>query len=415
MKIHAKSSFAALAALFFVANAHASDSLTDGRIAIVDVSDSLLDHRSLPRDAVFEHLRNSGVLVIGRYFSRCQQFFKDKKTKKNVLWRKRLIDGDRKRPNAEAQAILKNGFAIMSIYQYNNRRGKFSGARYADCIKSKYPKEVSAATSNQAREGILDAEAALDQAKAVGQPDKTVIYFGVDYNFDEKNVAEQNGLLAYFKEVKKQFSRADYRIGAYASGDALRVLSGDNPQREKLIDIAWLLPSASFAGNSKFHSNEKWHIFQSQADNKILISNENKCLKIEYDTNIQNSAVASEDLGFWKEVGAYKVPVERTNEIFNQRRFVCDSRGLTLPPAVASCNGKTKPRSCKKGTSGEPCYARSVRVAPQKNQGGVLNIDFRDYGRFDENIEERRLTRSFGTKPLYERAPHDKNVCTNSD
>lgn len=303
----------------------------------------------------------------------------------------------------------------MSIYQYNNRRGKFSGERYRDCTKTKYQKEVSAATSNQAREGILDAEAALDQADAVGQPKKTVIYFGVDYNFDEKNDTERGGLLAYFQEVKKKFSQTEYRIGAYASGDALRVLSGDNPQREKLIDIAWLLPSASFAGNSNFHSKGPWHIFQSQADNKILISNQNKCLNIEYDTNIQNLTAASQDLGFWNKDGAYKVPVERTTAIFNQRRFVCDRRGLTLLRAAASCTEKHKPRSCEPGDSGEPCYARSVRVAPQKNPGGILNIDFRDYGRFDGKIKGRRLTRSFGTKPLYERAPHDKSVCTNSD
>lgn len=122
--------------------------------------------------------------MIGRYFSRCQQYRDGK------FWRKRLIDGDPKRQDGEAQAILENGFAIMSIYQYNNREEKFAGRVYPPCIKTKYEKEIEAA-SPQAREGILDAEAALAQAEAVKQPKKTVIYFGVDYDFRRRIASKQ--------------------------------------------------------------------------------------------------------------------------------------------------------------------------------------------------------------------------------
>ena len=62
MKRLAKIYTAAAIALLFVSGAIASDPLSDGRIAIVDISDSLLDAQGLPRNDVLEHLRNSGVL-----------------------------------------------------------------------------------------------------------------------------------------------------------------------------------------------------------------------------------------------------------------------------------------------------------------------------------------------------------------
>ncbi len=381
----------------------AADPLQEGRIAIIDVSHSLVaNDAGRPIKLIFEDLRKSGVLVIGRYFSRCEQHY----PKTGKFWRKRLIDGDPNRPDGEAQAILQNGFAIMSIYQYNNREDKFAGRfKGPACIKTRYEKEISTA-SPQAREGILDAEAALDQAAKVKQPKNTVIYFGVDYRFDKNNRRQRDGVLAYFREIRKQFDAAGYRIGAYADGDALSLLMGDNPKNEKLIDIAWLLPSTSFPGNSDFHTNKHWHLFQSQADNNKLVLDHGTCIDVEYDVNIQNIAAAGEDLGFWDKNGSYKVPEARTTAIFNQRRFVCDRRELRLQSSVESCGTPFTLRSCAKTKDGEPCFARTVRVNPdQKGGDGTLQIDFRDYGKFDGSIEQRRLTQSLAVKPLYAAAP----------
>src|SRR5262249_41447534 len=86
----------------------AADRLQEGRVAIIDISQSLLaDSEGRPIRPIFEDLHKSGVLVIGRYFSRCQQYRDGK------LWRKRLVDGDPNRSDGEAEAILQNGFAIM--------------------------------------------------------------------------------------------------------------------------------------------------------------------------------------------------------------------------------------------------------------------------------------------------------------
>ncbi len=85
--------------------------IEEGRIAIIDVSESTVVDQDVK---IFQNLKDSGVLVIGRYFARCQQF-----RSHGQLWRKRLIDGDPTDPAGEARAINAH-FALMSIYQYHS-------------------------------------------------------------------------------------------------------------------------------------------------------------------------------------------------------------------------------------------------------------------------------------------------------
>jgi hypothetical protein len=386
-----------------------ADDIKDGRIAIVDISYSLLAEDGSPDEKTFKALHDANVLVIGRYMSRCPQH-----DKYGNLWRKRLIDGSTRYPDAEAKAILAENFAILSIYQYNNRGPKFAGEISGpECFKSSHENEIRLAKSPQAREGILDAEAALLQAKAIHQPKHTVIYFGVDYYFPhnpKKPDVEKAGILAYFQEIKNQFDPAEYRIGAYAGGDILKMLLGDNPDHKKLIDVAWIAPSASYPGSSDFHSHGPWALFQSEADNEKLVLDNGKCVTgVSYDTNIQNVA-ADDDLGFWDKNGIYKVPAQRTQAIYQQRRFICDRRNLSMPTAAKSCSGPINLNSCKPTSNGEPCFIRTVRVKPG-SVGGDLAIDFHEYGTFDFTISARRVTASMKDKPLYEHAPWDSEFC----
>jgi hypothetical protein len=132
---------------------------------------------------------------------------------------------------------------------------------------------------------------------------------------------------------------------------------------------------------------------------------------VEYDVNIQNIRAASEDLGFWDRNGVYKVPEARTAAIFNERRFVCDRRGLSLGATMTSCKSQFELKSCAVvPNAGEPCFARTVRVNPNQKRN-PLEVDFRDYGRFDGTIEERRLTKSLSFKPFYESAPWASKLC----
>jgi hypothetical protein len=407
MKSNLKAALAASLLAFAGLTLANADDIKDGRIAVVDISDNLLAKDGSPNKKAFKALHDANVLVIGRYMGRCPQHDKD-----GNLWRKRLIDGSTKYPDAEAKAILDEGFAILSIYQYNNRGPKFAGKSYPECFKSSHENEIRFAKSPQAREGILDAEAALLQAKAVHQPKHTVIYFGVDYYFPhnpKKPDVEKAGILAYFQEIKKQFDPAGYRIGAYAGGDILKMLLGDNPDHKKLIDVAWIAPSASYPGSSDFHSHGPWALFQSQADNEKLVLDDEACVTaVSYDTNIQNVA-ADDDLGFWDKSGIYKVPAQRTKAIYEQRRFICDRRNLSMPTATKSC-GPISLKSCEKTSNGEPCFIRTVRVKPGSG-GDDLPIDFHEYGKFDFTISSRRVTASIKDKPLYAHAPWDSGFC----
>jgi hypothetical protein len=158
----------------------------------------------------------------------------------------------------------------------------------------------------------------------------------------------------------------------------LAVLTGENPDHEALIEVAWIAPSASYSGSSDFHTKGKWDLFQSKESNEKLISNGGKCLPFGYDANIQNETVADKNLGFWNKNGLYQVPPERTKAIFDQRRFICDTRALSLPPSTGSCKAPPAPSSCD--DKSKPCFIRTVRVKPGQEGQSEAEIDYHDYG-----------------------------------
>src|SRR5690349_5582919 len=93
-----------------------------------------------------------------------------------------MIDGVR-----EPTILIRNGLSIVSLYQYrNNLPAKFlSGLEDTGSAKA----EIAA-----------DAKAALDQARVVGQPEGSAIYFGVDFNLTKcicdgtgQNIRNRNG------------------------------------------------------------------------------------------------------------------------------------------------------------------------------------------------------------------------------
>src|SRR3989304_814486 len=75
-----------------------------------------------------------------------------------------MIDGVR-----EPTILIRNGLSIVSLYQYRNK------------IPYKFLKGLEDTGSAKA-EVAADAKAALDQARLVGQPEGSAIYFGVDFN-----------------------------------------------------------------------------------------------------------------------------------------------------------------------------------------------------------------------------------------
>ena len=151
---------------------------------------------------------------------------------------KRLIDN-----LGEIEAIQSHGFRVLSIYQYfNNQPLSFAGKRKVTCRTKKgesrtievslpgpdcWPrpiedcKEAEGPPHSGADEAELDARAAVAQAKLVGQPPGTAIYFGIDFELG----AEMNEqVVQYFTIVSDELKDKGYLVGVYGSGAALTLL-----------------------------------------------------------------------------------------------------------------------------------------------------------------------------------------------
>ena len=120
-----------------------------------------------------------------------------------------MIDGVR-----EPAILIRNGLSIVSLYQYRNN------------LPEKFLKGLEDTASAKA-EVAADAKAALDQAKLVGQPEGSAIYFGVDFNV---NRAAVDPVLEYFRVIGQTVG-GHYAIGVYGNGFVNRILRRKNSCR----------------------------------------------------------------------------------------------------------------------------------------------------------------------------------------
>jgi hypothetical protein len=131
---------------------------------------------------------------------------------------------------AEAQALSQTGIQIAALYEEN-------------------PSSIAYFTAQQ---GTADATAALAQAAALGQPAGSAIYFTIDYDPTDADIA--GGITIYFQAVSAQVG-SQYAVGVYGCGAACAALLGSG-----LARYAWLSNSSSFNGTSTFTG---WSIRQS--------------------------------------------------------------------------------------------------------------------------------------------------------
>jgi hypothetical protein len=139
-------------------------------------------------------LAASGVKAVGRYYA---------KSAKGLT-------------PIEARALIAAGIRIMPIYETNPAKAAYFSAA----------------------QGTLDGAAALNYAKAVGQPANTDIFFVVDFDAQPADIA--NGITAYFAALRRfvqsqQGVARTYRIGVYGSGTVIQSLND-----AKLVDRTWL-------------------------------------------------------------------------------------------------------------------------------------------------------------------------------
>jgi hypothetical protein len=105
--------------------------------------------------------------------------------------------------------------------------------------------------------GYSDAFSAYKQAKAVGQPAGSAIYFAVDYNAPASDIS--GSIEPYFRGVAAGLAaagggRSEYKVGVYGSGAVCAAI-----KRAGLAQYAWLTGSTSWAGTLDYND---WNIRQ---------------------------------------------------------------------------------------------------------------------------------------------------------
>ena len=105
--------------------------------------------------------------------------------------------------------------------------------------------------------GYSDAISAYSQAKAVGQPAGSAIYFAVDYNAPRSDIS--GAIDQYFRGVAAGLAaagngRSEYKIGVYGSGAVCEAM-----RRAGLAQYTWLTNSTSWAGTLNY---DGWNIRQ---------------------------------------------------------------------------------------------------------------------------------------------------------
>lgn len=373
--------------------------LADSRSAIIDTA---WDTRPFIAD-----MKKSGIQVVGRYLARCPQ-------PDRGIPQKRLIDqGAYADRGSEVRQLLDNGFAILSIYQFNNdSKNKFLGR---DRNGNPLPDASCRNTDNHrspTEEARLDADAAVEQARALGQPAGSAIYFGVDIAFSSRDATTRRAMVEYFNEVRRVIRRARYQLGAYGNGDALAVLSA-----EKLIDHSWLSASRAYPGTTEFHNSDQWHLFQSGVNLEFFGGAPGACRAgLPLDVNTKNKRFANRPLGFWTARGTVRIDPSRTKAIYDARRFACDGDARLRKSASSSpddlLSGTTRCRGSRSVRHAETIdYANATRIG--RRSGDVVEVDYDDDGEFDGWTAASNLTSSFARKPdwIHSRAQRSAARC----
>jgi hypothetical protein len=298
-------------------------------------------------------LSAQNVKVVVRFFARKSQPGLHEKV---MASDGNMIDGVR-----EPTILIRHGLSIVSLYQYRND------------LSEKFLRGLEDTGSAKA-EVAADAKAALEQAKLVGQPEGSAIYFGVDYNVNRATV---DPVLEYFRAIGRTVGR-HYAIGVYGNGLINRVL-----RQEKLVAYNWISASRSHEETVDFYNSGHWHLFQNQVDRRWYGPLGKCSTGLDVDTNLQNPGVSS--IGAW---GAGEVDRSRNQKIFDQRRFA-----IRTTPVVQE--NKRGGRICKFDNR----VLRNANVRILAQSGAWSGVDVDEDGNVDGQVRTADLTSNFATMP----------------
>lgn len=341
------------------------------RIAIVDTPNNAAKFAS--------KLAAHNVKVVVRYFARKPQ---PGLREKIMASDGNIVDGVR-----EPTILSRNGLSIVSLYQYRNNLL----AKFIDGLED---------TGSAKAEAAADASAALEQAKLVGQPEGSAIYFGVDFNVTKckcdrsgQIVRNRNGdpapnrdaveaVLEYFRVMGRTVGNS-YAIGIYGNGFVNRIL-----RDEKLVAYNWISASRAHEETADFYNRGQWHLFQNQVDRRWFGAPGKCALGADIDTNLQNPRVSS--IGAW---GAGEVDAGRTQKIFDQRRFAV--RTTPVYRQSGGAGGLIDRQNC----NGNNQVLRNSTVRISLQSGGWSSVDIDEDGAADGHVLAADFTQDLKTMP----------------
>jgi hypothetical protein len=347
-------------------------SLSDpGRVAIIDTPNNAAKYAA--------KLAAHNVKVVVRYFARKAQPGLNEKI---MASDGNIVEGVR-----EPTILIRHGISIVSLYQYRNN------------LPAKFLNGLDDTGSAKA-EAAADIRAALEQAKLVGQPEGSAIYFGVDFNLmkckcDEngKLIKTRNGepaanhnnidaVLEYFRAIGRTVGQ-HYAIGVYGNGFVNNLL-----REEKLVSYNWISASRAHEGTAEFYNRGQWHMFQNQVDRRWFETPGKCSTGLDVDTSVQNPRVSN--IGAW---GAGEVDASRTQAIFNQRRFA-----VRETPVYRESGGKgglvNRP-GCSPGNR----VVRNANLRILAQSGGWSSTDIDEDGNHDGFVANSDLTASLAAMP----------------
>jgi hypothetical protein len=133
----------------------------------------------------------------------------------------------------ERDLIFSKGFSLGVVFQHRSDLRK---------------------TFLDTKRAAFDARRALELAEELGQPKGSVIFFSVDFDAREKNIAHVKG---YFTTVNATVGAASYKVGVYGDGYVCAEL-----KRAGLASFCWLSMSTGFSGSRAYHASGQWDMKQ---------------------------------------------------------------------------------------------------------------------------------------------------------
>jgi len=156
---------------------------------------------------------------------------------------------------AEARMVSSSGMRLVAVWEWHSQR----------------PEYFTQAS------GYADAIAASGQAKGIGQPPGSAIYFAVDFNAQEADI--RGPVDQYFRGVAAGLRAAarggpGYRVGVYGSGAVCNYL-----KRSRLAEFAWLSNATAWSGYGSFAD---WNIKQGKGSPSLSFSHDSNEARDEF-------------------------------------------------------------------------------------------------------------------------------------